>query len=178
MSTDYDAVQVSPFQNTWFWRQAESRLHSQVVAVTAVCGSDFLDGVNHWRIFCAFDDGRSVCLDMVKAEAGQLGGYLGVLQKQYQVTHSAFATYPMDLRATPFTLYDLLNALHTRGTLRYNYASRHEGCRHWVRTAITVLENAGLLVQPSAATIQHYVKFVWTSATEFHEREVGEGTFY
>jgi len=110
---------------------------------------------NHWRIYAITGIEESVCFDMsYDGSPHRDSGKLSVTECKYFVATSTVLDVPIYLGSRPAGTPKVLeNYLRGRGFGDYHFTEDHNknalGCRHWVLSVISNLEQCGIVAPGS-----------------------------
>lgn len=124
---------------------------------------------NHWTAFLQTHGGGSVKLDMVPGDGSDgRTGMLIIESKPYSFTQNAIKTASFQARGQPTvkTVTDLISRL---GRDKYRFTEHDEGCRYWMYTFISDLEDAGNVAAGSKAE-------AWDCLSKYWRHPVGSGS--
>ncbi|KAG6311348.1 hypothetical protein E4U22_002714 [Claviceps purpurea] len=138
--------------------------------------------VNHWSIFFETSITHSVCMDIVvdlDATPDDLRGQIDVSTRTYGCTRKAIhrLSFPTKDPKDKPKVEDIVKLINRNGLHQYTFTPESEGCRFWVCTFMSHLENEGLVesgcVDQTWADAAYY--YIDPSGREL--RELKEGTF-
>ena len=132
---------------------------------------------NHWALFLQRVDGGSVRLDMMPGYGSDgLRGKIEVLSKTYASTRNAIKTLTFPIISTQ-TVKSITDGFAQNGRDRYTFTEEEEGCRYWIFTIISDLENAGIIQPGSGQAAWQAVSYYWRYPSGSEPRAVRQGTF-
>ncbi|KID96047.1 hypothetical protein MAJ_07958, partial [Metarhizium majus ARSEF 297] len=132
---------------------------------------------NHWATFLEISKTHSVRMDMAPGYGsdGQRGK-IEISSKRYRYTDKAIHMLSFDpIGGT--TVKNIVDLIQSNGRQKYNFTPEWEGCRYWVYTIISDLEEAGILEPGSGMTAWSAVSYYFANPSGYEPREVRQGTF-
>ncbi|CAK7266250.1 hypothetical protein SEPCBS57363_001996 [Sporothrix epigloea] len=132
---------------------------------------------NHWATFLEISRDQAVRIDMAPGYgADGLRGKIEISSQRYRITDNAIRFLSFVPKGTP-TVGDIVNQINSKGFQKYNFTPEWEGCRFWIFTLISHLEQQGIVESGSASrawsAVSHY--YVYPSGSQ--SRQVRQGTF-
>lgn len=137
---------------------------------------------NHWVLYNVISQDKSVRFDFSPTGADSGAGCLIVRKLDYTVSSNAIKTYDLTVREglTVQNLIDLLLSVHYD---RYRFSASGQGCRFWVDSVVTLLQQHGhIVVESEAQTARTALQSVWGPEGQLlpaaNQTPIVQGTFY
>lgn len=72
---------------------------------------------------------------------------------------------------------DIIRLINDNGLQKYTFTPEWEGCRFWIYTLISYLEEQGIIQPGSADTAWNAVSYYYINPEGYEVRDVRQGTF-
>jgi hypothetical protein len=160
----------------------------KVIAVVHICGyknqgnEGDLGGrppTNHWAAFLEVHGGGSVRFDMVPGDGSDgLTGMVIIESKRYKVTDNATKTVSFAAHGRP-TVNTVTSLISRLGRDKFKFTENEEGCRYWIYTLISDLEDADIVATGCKGEAWASLSKYWRDppGSGSQPRSIDQGTF-
>ncbi|KAF4495256.1 hypothetical protein FAGAP_8613 [Fusarium agapanthi] len=132
---------------------------------------------NHWATFLEISSSHSVRLDMAPGYGSDgLRGKIEISSKRYRLTNKAIHQLSFPIHGKP-KVRDIIALINNHGLQKYQFTPEWEGCRYWIYSMISALEQQGIVESGSASQTWEAVSYYYVNPTGYQSREVRAGTF-
>ncbi len=132
---------------------------------------------NHWAISLEISQRHSIRLDMAPGYGSDgRRGKIEISSKKSEFANESIRTLAVAVadRTRVRTITDLVSKNKRQ---KYTFTKDLEGCRFWVFTIISDLENAGIVGPGNAGSVWEAVSYYWRYPEGKELRDVQQGTF-
>ncbi|KAG6181825.1 hypothetical protein E4U27_002105 [Claviceps purpurea] len=185
-----NANEVIVMDHNWIQDSFEGEDLKRTVKTIHVCvyrndenqGEGGSPPVNHWSIFFETSITHSVCMDIVvdlDATPDDLRGQIDVSTRTYGCTRKAIhrLSFPTKDPKDKPKVEDIVKLINRNGLHQYTFTPESEGCRFWVCTFMSHLENEGLVESGCADQTWADAAYYYIDPSGRELRELKKGTF-
>ncbi|EJT99145.1 hypothetical protein DACRYDRAFT_110462 [Dacryopinax primogenitus] len=136
---------------------------------------------NHWYLVLGLSNGLRLRMEIVPSVGTLAIVKVDPLPASFSRTsanpHNGMSLV-LELQDPRTTLMDIFHIMITNGLHQYGFTAGGRGHRHWIRTIVYHLEDAGVLEQDSLASVDSIIYQVWWKGTSLGTSPVIPGAFY
>ncbi|KAF7897893.1 uncharacterized protein EAF01_008859 [Botrytis porri] len=135
---------------------------------------------NHASIYLLTSNNASVRLNMAKLSADATMGTYQTIYCSYQDTNSSLKDFDLKATGRGLTVGHVLGLVEEKNRDKYKLARSGLGCRHWVRTIINDLHEAGYISSSSPLSTEdalNALKYNYSKGKNPEREDIDPGTF-
>ena len=132
---------------------------------------------NHWSAFLQYSEKGSVQIDMVPG--GGSDGTTGMLiieSKKCVYTDKAVKKITLPTMESPL-VQDIIELILKNKRDKYKFTDDFEGCRYWIQTFVSDLEEAAIIAVGSKILVADGLSKYWRWPSGSEARPIERGTF-